>query len=59
MERNTLTNIATLANTAAEQISTATAQLDKIKADYDAAHFRITLAIDAAIEALNKLEGLK
>lgn len=56
MGQNQLSKIASLANTAAAQIASTSAQLDKIKADYDAAHFRIMAAIDAAIEALNNLE---
>jgi len=56
MVQEHLTNIATLANEASAQIASVTAQVEQIRADYDAAYIRINAALDAAFEALDKWE---
>jgi len=56
MVQEHLTNIATLANEASAQIASVIAQVEQIRADYDAAYIRINAALDAAFEALDKWE---
>jgi len=58
MVQEHLTNIATLANEASAQIASVIAQVEQIRADYDAAYIRINAALEAALEALNKWERM-